>query len=340
MRVGVISPNLLLNVSDYNRMMEDPGYEWSFDLMAKKVALLFDKIFLTDDLELTFEIIGNTGEPCEGAHVGLLQFLASEGVLFQPRDLGYLNWAKFLEHNIRGEVHAIDEKLKKVGNPSNNCEPGDSTYVGQPDIGDFEAHDGTHPRVGMLFDSSEASLAKMKMEYEVLLLQRNTAILKQAGISDTAIIAEVPLGSFRRRQGHPVWRVLIREMPQMDRRAPWQDVLSFRDESRTQQCIRNLRLWTRKVVTEDLTENEIEDEIRSLVYEYEQHLRSNRLLGRKSGLTFLITGIAELSEIALKGKVARLGELISLMIESRFNMPEPSAPGYELALIPEIKQAF
>ena len=133
---------------------------------------------------------------------------------------------------------------------------------------------------------------------------------------------------------------LIREMPEMDRRAPWQDVLSFRDESRTQQCIRNLRLWTRKVVTEDLTENEIEDEIRSLVYEYEQHLRSNRLLGKKSGLTFLITGIAELSEIALKAKVARLGELISLMIESRFNMPEPSAPGYELALIPEIKQAF
>ena len=63
------------------------------------------------------------------------------------------------------------------------------------------------PRVGMLFDTSGASLAKMKMEYEVLLLQRNTAMLKQAGISDTAIIAEVPLGSFRRRQGHPVWRV-------------------------------------------------------------------------------------------------------------------------------------
>ena len=97
MRVGVISPNLLLNVSDYNRMMEDPGYEWSFDLMAKKVALLFDKIFLTDDLELTFEIIGNTGEPCEGAQVGLLQFLASEGVLFQPRDLGYPNWALSLQ---------------------------------------------------------------------------------------------------------------------------------------------------------------------------------------------------------------------------------------------------
>ena len=94
------------------------------------------------------------------------------------------------------------------------------------------------------------------------------------------------------------------------------------------------------MVTEELTENEIEDEIRSLVYEYEQHLRCNRLLGRKSGLTFFIAGVAELSEIALKAKVARLGELISLMIENHFNMPEPNAPGYELALIPEIKQAF
>lgn len=178
------------------------------------------------------------------------------------------------------------------------------------------------------------------MEYEVLLLQRNAAMLKHAGICDTGIIAEVPLGSFQGRQGHPVWRVLIREMPEMDRRAPWQDVLSFRNESRTQQCIRNLRRWTRKVVTEELTENEIEDEIRSLVYEYEQHLRHNRLMGRKFGLTFLIVGVAELSEIALKAKFARLGELISLMIENQFNMPEPNTPGYELALFPEIKQTF
>lgn len=340
MRVGVMSPNVLLNVKNYNRMAEDLCCEWTFDLMAKKSALLFDKIFLTDDLALTCEIIGNSGESCQGTQVGLLQFLASEGVLFQPTDLGYSNWARFLEENIRGEVQAIDEKLRKVGNPSNNCEPGDCTYVGQPDIGDFEAHDGTQPRIGMLFDTTEVSLSKMKMEYEVLLLQRNAAMLKHAGICDTGIVSEVPLGSFQARQGHPVWRVLIREMPEMDRRAPWQDVLGFRDESRTQQCIRNLRHWTRKVVTQELTENEIEDEIRSLVYEYEEHLRRNRLLGRKSVLTFLIVGAAELTEIALKAKIARLSEVICLMIEDQFNMPEPNAPGHELALIPEIKQAF
>ena len=201
MRVGVMSPNVLLNVHDYNRMVEDPCCEWTFDLMAKKTALLFDKIFLTDDLELTCEIIGNTGESCEGTQVGLLHFLTSEGVLFQPSDLGYSNWSRFLEDNIRGEVQAIDEKLRKVGNPSNNCEPGDSTYVGQPDIGDFEAHDGTHPRVGMLFDTTEVSLSRMKMEYEVLLLQRNAAMLKHAGICDTGIIAEVPLTQFSRETG-------------------------------------------------------------------------------------------------------------------------------------------
>lgn len=91
MRVGVMSPNVLLNVNDYNRMVNNPCCDWTFDLMAKKAALLFDKIFLTDDLELTCEIIGNIGEPCGGTQVGLLQFLASESLLFQPTDLGYPN---------------------------------------------------------------------------------------------------------------------------------------------------------------------------------------------------------------------------------------------------------
>ena len=340
MRVGVISPNLVLNIGDWNRMSEDPTCEWSFDLLAKKAALLFDKIYLTENLELTCEIIENCGELDDSAQVGLLRFLASQGVLFQPKDLGYSSCDEFLQSNIRGEVTRIHQKLRQVGNPSNNCEPGDSTYVGQPDIGDSEAHDGCHPRSDRLFGAGDPVIAKKSNDYESLLVQRNAALLRQAGMRDVAIISEVAVEHCVSKQPHPVWRVLVKEMPEMDQRAPWNDVLDFRDEIHTQQYIRNLRRWARKVTTEEWTDHELEDEIRSLVFEYEKHLRGNRLLGGNTELTFVISGLAELGDIVVNRRISRLGRLVAMTLENQWGMPETGVPGYELALFPEIERVF
>ena len=340
MRIGVMSPNVVLNIDDYNTMTENPSREWSFDLLAKKAALLFDKIYLTDNLELTYGIINNCGQSYGETQIGLLQYLASQGVLFQPKDVGYSSCDSFLEGNVRGEVTTLHKKLMQVGNPSNNCGPGDSTYVGQPDIGEFEAHDGCHPRSNKLFGAEDPSVRKKRRDYESLLVQRNAAMLRQAGIPDVAIISNVYMDNVERKESHPIWRMLIKDMPEMDQRAPWSDVLAFRDEDRTQQCIRNMRRWARKVVAEEWTDDQLEDEIRSLVFEYEQHLRCNRHLGKCSGLTFLISGVAELGDIIVNRRISRLGELVAMTLDNQWGIPEPGVPGYELALIPEIKRVF
>ena len=52
MRVGVISPNVVSNIADYNAMAEDPNFARPFELLAKRSVLLFDRLFLTEDLEL------------------------------------------------------------------------------------------------------------------------------------------------------------------------------------------------------------------------------------------------------------------------------------------------
>jgi hypothetical protein len=48
----------LNNIADHNAMSEDPQNPWSFDSLAKRTSLLFDKIYLTDNLDLTCEIVG------------------------------------------------------------------------------------------------------------------------------------------------------------------------------------------------------------------------------------------------------------------------------------------
>ena len=339
MRVGVISPNIVSNVADYNAMMENPNLKWPFELLAKKSVLLFDRLFLTDNFELTKEIVQSSGNFESDPQALLLQFLISNRVLFHPSDLSYASDEEFLKQNLKGGAATLDARLRKVGNPSNNCLPGETTYVGQPDIGDFEAHDGTHPRSTYQGDK-DPTIAQKKRRYESLLVQRNAAILRQAGVKDVAIISEVPGLERITKQTHPVWRVVVKEMPDMDSRAPWKDVLGFRSEERTQHLVRSLRRWVRKMTCEDWTENEIEDEIRELVFEYEQHLRKTHFFGARSKLSFVISGVGEVAEHIVKLRIGRIARLISASLDGRWKLPESTTPGYELALIPEVKRVF
>src|SRR5258708_3514314 len=166
MRVGIISPNILNHTAD-SKLYSDPDEFWPFNSLGKQTCLLFDKIYLTDDLDLTCKII-NAGYDDDPNSL-TLRYLAEKGLLLLPQDLGYTSRSEFLESMINGAVAEIHRQLLKVGNPSNNCGPGEYTYVGQPDIGDFEAHDGNHPRSAKGWN--DPHLKVIRQQYESLLLR-------------------------------------------------------------------------------------------------------------------------------------------------------------------------
>jgi len=146
MRVGIISPNILNDSSEYATVNNDPSRPWRFESLAKRASILFDKIYLTENLDLTCEIVGGGSGICDDdVNCGTLRYLIGKGLILRPAELGYVNGDSFLKDNMRDEAAKLHRQLLKVGNPSNNCEPGEYTYVGQPDIGDIEAHDGCHP---------------------------------------------------------------------------------------------------------------------------------------------------------------------------------------------------
>src|ERR1700674_1737783 len=105
MRVGVVSPNILNGVTDNNAMCEDPDHPWPFDSLAKRTSLLFDKIYLTDNIDLTCEIVGGGSAICgEEPNCGTLRYLAQKGLILVPQDLGYSSGEAFLKHNIKGST--------------------------------------------------------------------------------------------------------------------------------------------------------------------------------------------------------------------------------------------
>jgi hypothetical protein len=330
MRIGIISPNLLLN-NYANRADIADDFPWEIDSLGKKAALLFDKLYLTHDLETTCTMIGSvSGEFESDPRNVTLRYLIAKGLIVTPEDLGFASGGEFIEANLKGVAAKLHTQLLRVGNPTYNADD-DFQLIGQPDVGDFVAHDGWHPRTRL-----------QQHNYESLLLRRNAALLREAIAAETPIVARLFEEPWTRDLSHPVWRVVLTEMPALDTKAPWEDVLSFRAEKRTQHLIRKLRLWIRKTVAEEWSPSELEDEVRELVYEYGNHLGIARLSGGRGIWEFLITGAAELVEDVVKLRFGKIAKLATAMIDRkvRFLEEEAKAPGRELALIPEMKQRF
>jgi hypothetical protein len=336
LRVGVISPNLAYGLH-WHPDSERGDSVWPLESLAKKVSLLFDRIYLTHDLEVTCEIVGGYEENVETA---TLRYLAERGLLFRPEELGYASGEAFVDANTRGATGALHRRLIRVGNPYMNEQPGETKYIGQPDIGDFDASNGWHPRSRTGWN--DPKIETRKTLYETLLVRRNVEMLRVAGFEDVSIVGRQYERLPSAKRSHPVWSVVLKELPQLDTRAPWEDVFGFRQEERTQHLVRSLRRWVRKIVAEEWSTAELEDEIKELVFEYERHMRVSRISGAKEALEILIMGAADLVEDVIKLRLRRIANLAAAVTNRRATLirEESTAPGRELALIPETKQLF
>jgi len=84
-RVGLISPNLAYGI-DWDPGSERSDTAWPLESLAKRVWLLFDRIYLTHDLDVTCEIVGGYKENLE---TSTLRYLAERGLLLRREELGY-----------------------------------------------------------------------------------------------------------------------------------------------------------------------------------------------------------------------------------------------------------
>jgi hypothetical protein len=336
MRVGIISPNLIGNLDEKNALHDESNEPWLLERVAKNAAFLFDKLYLTENIDETCELIQNI---CAEDKVETLRYLREKGLLLTPHDLGYPSAYSFMKANTVGLVAKIQTELSRIGNPGLG-EADDYRYLGQLDIGDWAAQNGWHPRSRKGWN--DPNIKVLKLKYESLLLRRNAALLRRAGLSDVAIVGRLHEERRPIECDHLVWKVVLREMPKLDTRAPWDDIFGFRDEERTQHLVRCLRGWIRKVVTKEFTEAALEDEIRELIFEYDTHMRLARLKGGAGVLELLVTGAAELAEDVIKLRFGKLAKFATAMLNRRvqFDRAEIGAPGRELALIPELKERF
>ncbi len=337
-RIGVVSPNLLLNIEHYNDMFENAGMQWPFETLAKRVAFLFDKIFVSDDLDLTYEILGSSSGESDGdPAVKTLRFLHEMGFVVGPKDIGLPPVNDLISSNPDNLSARLHRELLRIGNPGID----DEYLVGQPDVGWFAAHDSWHPRDN-LGDELGMTIEQQQLMYESLLIRRNMALLREVGYQDSVVAGQLYEHAVDNPAMSAVWNVVIAEMPQLGLQVPWGDVLDFRNEEQTQHLSRSLRRWVRKTVSENLSPAQVEDEVRYLVNEYEKYMQVLGVKYEVASLEFLLPHDAHLNEKTVRQNFTRLADFATVLQSRKLELLEAElkAPGRELALIPKIRKRF
>jgi hypothetical protein len=340
-RIGVISPNLLLNIDDFNQMFEDKGIQLPFETVAKRVAFLFDKIFVSDDLKLTYEVIGScSGDFDDDPTVKTLRFLHKKGFVVEPKDLGIPRVNAFIARNPDNLSARLHRELLRIGNPGIEDFQRE-LLIGQPDVGWFAANNGWHPRRDSI-DKLGMTIEQQQLLYENLLIRRNMALLRELGYQDSVVAGQLYEHTADTPTTSVVWRIVIAEMPQLSLKVPWKDVLDFRKEEQTQQLSRSLRRWVRKTVSENLSAAQVEDEVRSLLSEYEKHMKISGMKADRAALEFLIPHDAHVDKEMVEETFIRFSDLATITRSRRLELleAEMKAPGRELALIPKLRKRF
>ena len=340
MRVGIISPNLLLNIAEWNAMFEDESRPWGFEGLAKKASILVDKVYLTQDLDITCNIIESVDADESNYFSETLRYLREKDFVLNVESLGYSSGEEFVQRNLHGAAAAIQDELVAVGNPGQ--EPDDEEWaIGQPELNDFVWQNGWSPRADRMKETG-VPVAEQQRIYESLLLRRNAALLSNAGVQQPVVLGSLYRSLAEVPHTTELWKIVISEMPQVAERTPWDDVLAYRSEDRTQHLARNLRIWIRKSLSNEWSEDDARDEIRELVYQYEEHMRLAHLKAKKGPVEFNVTGIANITEDLIKLRFAQLGKIASVVRERHVQLreEETKASGREIALFPDLKTRF
>jgi hypothetical protein len=103
-RVGVISPNLAYGL-DWPADSDHGEAVWPLESIAKKVSLLFDRIYLTHDLDVTCEIVGGYAENTETATRGEAGLSGSSRNL--ETHLRFYRSSAFRQSNVAYGLHAV-----------------------------------------------------------------------------------------------------------------------------------------------------------------------------------------------------------------------------------------
>jgi len=195
---------------------------------------------------------------------------------------------------------------------------------------------------GEWFEKKSIPSNFIEMTHEVNIRQKYCFFNSRQNIEAYPVLNKLELPYEIPSKKVDVVRILIKNIPTLDKDTPWHDLFQFREDEDTKHKFLALRNWISDISSANLSENEMEDKIEYSFQEYEKHLKLNKMKFEKSFLETVIVGGSELIENLVKLKLGKIAKMFFDFKQSKIDLLESElkASGKEIAYIDKIKKEF
>lgn len=195
---------------------------------------------------------------------------------------------------------------------------------------------------GEWFEKKNVPANFIEMTHEVNIRQKNCFFNSRQSIEAYPVLNKLELPYDIPSKKLDVIKILIKNIPTLDKNTPWADLFQFKEDEDTKHKFLALRNWISDISSANLSENEIEEKIEYSFREYERHLELNKMKYERSFLETVIVSGSELLENLVKLKLGKIVKMFFDFNQLEINILESElkAPGKEIAYIDKIKREF
>ena len=283
---------------------EDPA-RFSADLKSlKRQVLLFDKIHI-NALDVIIPWIYDS-EPNLTYEVSELEYLIDQGIISGVKGFSKEKISDDLYREIMDEVIQISKEEMKP------------------------------------YDQITQTILNIELTNRYL---RTVALLTryEDNVDSYPILSSMPLlGRSDLCEDSAVMNIILKNLPVPDSTTPWQDILTYKDDSDTRLHYLDLKRWARRVSSTNLSHNEIEEELEWLLLKLKRHLKIHKIKADTEMFEVILKAPLSLIENIMTLKFSKICEPIFAIRKRNISLmtAEIEAPGEELFYIHKTQQKF
>lgn len=139
-----------------------------------------------------------------------------------------------------------------------------------------------------------------------------------------------------------VAQVVINKLPLPNDETSWEQIIDYRNDPETQKHLLSLRKWISNISTKNLSSIEIEDELESLINDFQEHMKLHRMKTNLETLEVMVKAPLEILENLIKLRLSKIPEPLFALKKRQINLLEAelNAPGREISYIIKTQEAF
>lgn len=319
--------NLIALKSGNYEILDDA---WNSDFSnLKQQALLFDQIGiyklsnfyknLDESLHLFKKLVPNFSTNKAETIITEMEWLQQNGIIFELKleeELSHPNLKLFNESNnqkfddakklLRKVVEIQANDLKNVKNEKLKIE---------------------------LFKEQQFTLLRLMS----IIMETTKGVSTVTTFPHTEYTRELPNSSKSN-----VAQVVINNLPLPNNETPWEQIIDYRNDAETQKLLLALRRWISKVSTQNSSPLEIEEEIESLIHEFQEHMKLHNMKANAEALEVIVNSTSDVLGNLLTLKFSKIIEPLFAIKKRQLSLLEAelTAPGKAMAYIIKSRDTF